>query len=197
MKSLFVFIAAIISLQSFSQAKKAEVPAEVLTNDSTYWTITTLSNMQYVNTTPGAYYNTYKNGGGMIVKFKFKPDNRYEFMLYVQVNTYGMETETWTQTEGTVEFKKDSKGQQIMVTKADKGTYRVTKNGSGSSRAIPKNELEGQHSSTYLWEKTTFKDDPKNIYLLMVDLEEHPNADINKPGTIDPSWVSKFHIPKS
>jgi len=30
---------------------------------------------------------------------------------------------------------------------------------------------------------------------LMVDLDAHPQADINNPKTIDPSWVSKFHIP--
>jgi hypothetical protein len=97
--------------------------------------------------------------------------------------------------EGTVEFAKDVKGQSILITKAEKGVYRVIKNGSTTARPIPENELKDQHSCTYLWEKTTFPDDPKNIYLLMVDLEEHPQADVTKPGSIQPSWVSKFHIP--
>lgn len=199
MKKIFLFAAIIMSLQSFSQAGRTTataVPYEVLTNDSTYWTISTLSSINYVNTTPGAYFNTYKSGGGMIVKFKFKPGNRFEFMLYVQANTYGTDTETWTQVEGNVEFKKDSKGQNIFVTKADKGTYRIIKNGQTTSRPVSKSELEGQHSCTYLWEKTMFADDPRNIYLLMVDLEEHPYADVTKPGSIQPAWVSKFHIPK-
>lgn len=174
-----------------------QVPAALFTNDATYWTISTLSTVGYVNTTPGAYYNTYKSGGGMLVKYKFKPNNRFEFMLYFQSNMYNTEIETWTQVEGNVVFTKDDKGQQILITKADKGTYRITKNGSTTSRPIPDNELKGQHSCTYLWEKTQLKDDPNNIYLLMVDLEKHPQADVNNPRTIDPSWVSKFHIPVS
>ena len=57
----------------------------------------------------------------MLVKFKFKENNRFEFQLYVQVNSYGTETETWTHVEGTVQFTKDEKGQQIFTTKAEKG----------------------------------------------------------------------------
>jgi len=171
------------------------VPDEVVTSDSTYWTISTLSTVSYVNTTPGAYYNTYKSGGGMLVKFKFKKNNRFQFQLYVQANTYGMDTETWTEVAGSVTFDKDAKGQQVFNTRAKEGIYPVIKNGITTSRPIPQNELEGQHSSTYLWEKTVLRDDPNNIYLLMIDLEEHPAADVNHPSTIDPQWVSKFHIP--
>ena len=193
MKLLFALIS--ISIFTTLSAKSQQVPEQVLTNDSTYWTISTLSSINYVNTTPGAYYNTYKSGGGMIVKFRFKENNRFEFQLYVQVNSYGTETETWTQVEGAVEFKKDQKGQQVFTTKAERGVYRIIKNGVTTSRPISADELAGQHSNRYLWEKTTLKDDPNNIYLLMVDLDAHPEADVNNPKTIDPSWVSKFHIP--
>jgi hypothetical protein len=172
-----------------------KVPAELLTNDSTSWTISTLSTVGYVNTTSGPGYNSYKSGGGMIVKFKFKENGRFEFLLYIQANTYGIDNEAWTQFEGTVEFKKDAKGQQVFVTKAEKGTYRVTKNGSTNSRPIPQSDLQAQHSNTFLWEKTSLANDPNNIYLLVVDLDAHPQADINNPKSIDPSWVSKFHIP--
>jgi hypothetical protein len=207
MKRFFLLVSMAVSLCGYNQtgkqsiaipkpAKGLEVPAEVLTNDSTYWTISTLSNIGYVNTTPGAYYNSYKSGGGMMVKFKFRKNNRFEFQLYVQANTYGTDTETWTQVEGSVEFTTDAKGQPVFITRADKGTYRTVKNGRTTSRPIPEAELKGQHSCTYLWEKTTFGDDPNHIYLLMVDMEAHPGADINTPGSIDPSWVSKFHIPK-
>ena len=106
-----------------------------------------------------------------------------------------MDNEAWTQVEGTVEFTKDAKGQSIFITKAEKGTYRTTRNGATSSRPISKDELEGRHSCTYLWEKANLKDDPNNVYLLMVDLEEHPGIDLKSPKSIDPSWVSKFHIP--
>ena len=176
-------------------AVTSTVPAEVVTDDSTFWTVSTVSSIGYVNTTPGANYNTYRSGGGMLVKFKFRKNNRFEFQLYVQANTYGTSTEAWTLVEGTVEFTTDAKGQKVFITKAEKGTYRTYKNGVNNSRPIPENELRGRHSCTFLWEKTTFADDPKNIYLLMVDMEEHPEVDLNNPKTIDPSWVSKFHIP--
>jgi hypothetical protein len=172
-----------------------DVPTELLTNDSTFWSISTLSNVKYVNTTSGPNYGTYTHGGGMLVKFKFLKGNRFEFRLYVQANTYGTMTETWTEFSGTVEFKKDEKGQNIFITNAEKGVYRTSKNGTNTSRAIPDADLKGQHSGKYLWEKTTFADDPNNIYMLTVDLEKYPQADINNPKTIDPTWVSKFHIP--
>jgi hypothetical protein len=197
MKKLLIIVLSVVSLNCMSQgpARSKKVPDEVITNDSTYWTISTLSTVGYVNNTPGPYYNTYKSGGGMLVKFNFKKNGRFSFQLYVQANSYGTDTETWTEVEGTVEFKKDAKGQNIFITKAEKGVYRVTKNGRTTSRPIPGNELLGQHSQTFLWQRTTFPDDPNNIYLLMVDMEEHPDADVNNPSTIKPEWVSKFHIP--
>ncbi len=197
MKKIFLCLLIAVSSVSYAQTiqAKSTVPAELITNDSTYWMISTVSTVGYVNTTAGPDYNSYKSGGGMIVKFKFKPANRFEFLLYVQANTYGIDNEAWTQVEGTVEFRKDEKGQNIFITHAEKGTYRVTRNGSTSSRAIPKNELEGQHSCTFLWEKTKLTSDPDHIYLLMVDMEQHPNIDLKNPESIDPLWVSKFHIP--
>lgn len=206
MKSIFLIIGITFSVCTFAQTGKQsnftakitsgkDVPAELITDDTTHWTISTLSNVNYVNTTAGPYYNTYKSGGGMIVKFKFKKGNRFEFLLYVQANTYGTDTETWTQVEGAVEFTKDAKGQPVFITKAEKGTYRVTKNGHTTARPIPKDELAALHSCTYLWERFNFPDDPKHTYLLVVDLEKYPKADINVPGSIDKSWISKFHIP--
>ena len=197
MKKIFFVLSIALAINSCAQTTKttSTVPAELITNDSTYWMISTVSTVGYVNTTAGPNYNSYKSGGGMIVKFKFKENGRFEFLLYVQANTYGMDNEAWTQVEGTVEFKKDVKGQQIFVTKAEKGTYRVTRNGSTSSRPVPKEDLEGQHSCTFLWEKTRLAEDPNHIYLLVVDMEQHPDIDLTNPKSIDPSWVSKFHIP--
>jgi hypothetical protein len=194
MKKILVLACLLAGLSGFAQTTNT-VPSELLTDDSTYWSITTVSTVNYVNTTPGAYYNTTKSGGGMIVKFKFLNNNRYQFQLYVQANTYGIENETWTDVEGTVEFTKDDKGQDIFKTKAEKGIYRIIRNGQTTTRAITQDELQGQHSSTYLWEKTHLRDDVNNVYLLMVDLKKHPNADVHNPQSIDPSWVSKFHIP--
>lgn len=194
-KMMFILLVVFYSLSLFAQTNT--VPAELLTNDSTYWTISTVSSVNYVNTTPGAYNGTTTNGGGMLIKFKFLPGNRFKFQLYVEANSYGTRSTAWTETEGSVTFSKDSKGQDIFITKAEKGIYKTNRNGRLSSRAIPKNELEGQHSCTYLWQRATFKDDISNIYLLVVDLKQHPGADVNVTGSIDPSWVSKFHIPSA
>lgn len=194
MKKLIVLVCLLTGFSSFAQQNNT-VPAELLTDDSTYWSITTVSTINYVNTTPGAYYNTLKSGGGMIAKFKFTKNNRYEFQLYLQANAYNIENETWTNVEGTVEFTKDEKGQNIFITKAEKGTYRIIRNGKITTRAIMPNELKEQHSSTYLWEKTKLNDDVDNVYLLMVDLKQHPTADVHNAQAIDPSWISKFHIP--
>ena len=196
MKMPFVLVSITLTISGLCQVNQnAAVPSELLTNDSTYWSITTVSTINYVNTTPGPYYNTYKNGGGMIVQFKFKEDGTYDFMLYVQANTYGIENETWTHTQGTVEFTTDALEQPILITHANKGTYRINKNGNVSSRAIPLDELNGKLSNTYLWQKTTLKDDPNNVYLLLLDLDEHPGIDLKHPEKISPDWISKFHIP--
>jgi hypothetical protein len=204
MKTLLFLLSMSFAVYGFGQTtnslavtnqSRSEVPEELITDDSTYWSITTLSTIGYVNTTPGANYNTYKSGGGMIVKFKFKKDGTYEFMLYVQANTYNIENEAWTHTEGTVEFTKDALGQPIFITQANKGTYRMTRNGNTTSRPIPEEELKNKFSNTYLWEKTMLKDDPNNVYLLAIDLDEHPGIDLKHPDKINPEWISKFHIP--
>src|SRR5688572_4604466 len=103
MKKSFFAICLLISISSFAQSKtETAVPKELITNDSTYWTISTVSTINYVNTTSGPYYGTTVNGGGMIVKFKFLPNNRFRFQLYVQANSYNIRSETWTDVEGSV-----------------------------------------------------------------------------------------------
>lgn len=180
MKKIFFILSIGLALYSQGQSTGSlknimmnvaatEVPPALLTATDVYWTISTVSTIRYVNTTPGSNYNTYRSGGGMIVKFKFLPDNRFEFLLYIQANSYGTDTETWTQVNGSVIFSKDAKGQPIFTTRAEKGVYRIVRNGSISTRAIPENELRDQHSNTYLWEQTNLKDDPENTYLLMVE----------------------------
>ncbi len=195
MKQTIIAFCLLLSIGSMAQTKTHDtVPKELLTNDSTYWSFSTMSTINYVNTQPGAYYGTTTNGGGMLGKYKFLPGNRYRFQLYVQVNSYGTRAETWTEVEGSVTFSKDEKGQEMFVTKAEKGLYRIINNGKATQRPITEEELKRQHSGRYLWEKTMLKDDPKHVYLIMVDLKAHPEADANAKN-IDPSWILKFHIP--
>ena len=196
MKKMFTAVALLLAMSSFAQStKQTTVPSELLTNDSTYWTISTISGVNYVNTTPGYNYGSVTSGGGMIVNFKFLSNNRYKFQLYVQSNMYSSRLESWTEVEGSVTFTKDETGQDIFITKAEKGRYRMYRNGDVTVRAVTPEELKNQHSSTYLWQKTMLKDDDRNIYLLVVDLKKNPNANVKKQGTITPDMVSKFHIP--
>lgn len=195
MKKTIFALLLLASFAGLAQTKSGDtVPKELLTADSTYWTISTVSGVNYVNTTPGAYYGATTSGGGMLVKFKFLPTNRYKFQLYVQSNMYNNRLESWTEIEGTVTFAKDAKGQDIFTTKAEKGLYRMYRNGVSTNRAVSADELKSQHSSSYLWQKTVLKDDAQNIYLLTVNLKDHPDADVKKAGSIQPDWVSKFHI---
>jgi hypothetical protein len=195
MKPFLIAHLLLFALRSSAQTSPDTIPKELLTNDSTYWTFSTLSNLRYVNTQPGAYYGTTTGGGGMIGKYKFYPGNRYRFQLYVQVNSYGTRTETWTDVEGSVRFSRDEKGQAVFFTTAEKGLYRIINNGKVTQRAITETELAGQHSGRYLWERGTMKDDTKNTCLFLLDLKAHPGADANDSKTFDPSWVSVFRIP--
>lgn len=196
MKKLLLAIGILVTLGGTAQMKMENtVPQELITNDSTYWTISTLSTINYINIQPGPNYGTTTSGGGMLVQFKFLPNNRYRFQLYVEANSYNIRSQAWTEIEGSVTFTKDDKGQDIFITKAEKGLYRMYRNGNSTSRPVTEEELKNQHSSRYIWQKTMLKDDSNNVYLLMVNLKDHPDADVHNPKSIDPSWVSKFHIP--
>ena len=194
MKLILYCLLLHLSLAGKAQKAADTVPAELLTNDSTYWTMSTLSTLQYVNNQPGAYYGTTTSGGGLLARFKFLPGNRYKFQLLVQVNSYGTRTETWTEVEGKVRFTQDEKGQAIFVTSAEKGLYRINKNGNLTTRNITAEELLRQHSGSYLWEKGTMKDDDRHTYLFLLDLKAHPGTDARDSKGFDPSWVSKYRI---
>ena len=115
MKKMFTSIALLLSVCSFAQStKQSSVPTELLTTDSTYWTISTISGVNYVNTTPGSNYGSVTSGGGMIVNFKFLPNNRYRFQLYVQSNMYSSRLESWTEIEGNVTFAKMPRGRIFL-----------------------------------------------------------------------------------
>lgn len=204
MKKFFAFLIAAVAITAGAQAHsytdttkknlRTEVPAEMLTPEGKYWTIGTVSSVNFYNTTPGAYYNTVKNGGGIVVFFKFKPGGYFENLVYVVANTYGTDTETWTSIEGTVEFTvKD--GQKVFITHATKGTYRIRKNGIDTNRPVPAADLADQHSNTFLWEPWKNPDDATRKYFLLINLDWYPQVKLNDlSNTVKPEWVNKFHV---
>jgi hypothetical protein len=200
MKKIFLITCMLIALSAQTTkagdtATMAGVPSSLLTDDSTWWTTSTLSALGYVSASTSSGYYDHKDAGGRLAKFRFGKDNRFHFILYEQANSYGTETETWIEVEGTVEFTKDEKGQDVFITKAEKGTSRVLKNGRVTKRAIHATELTKTHSNTYLWERISFPGNPSRVCLLVVDLDEHPQASCKTPGSIDRSWVTAYHIP--
>jgi len=176
-----------------ANSPRTEVPAEMLTPDGKYWTIGTVSSV-YFTSTSGPYYNYVRNGGGVVVFFKFKPGGLFESLVYVVANSYGTEAETWTSVQGTVEFI-TKQGTNVFVTHATRGTYRIRKNGQESSRSIPANELDGAHSSTFIWERNTQPNDATRKYCYFVNLEWYPQIDLgNISGTVKPEMVQNFHV---
>jgi hypothetical protein len=176
-----------------NNSPRTEVPAEMLTPEGKYWSIGTVSSVYFTSST-GPYYNYVRNGGGVVVFFKFKPGGYFENLVYVVANSYGTETETWTSVQGTVEFT-TKQGVPVFITHATKGTYRIRKNGSESSRAIPANELGDAHSNTFIWELKTDDNDPTRRYCYFVNLDWYPEIDLgNIAGTVKPQMVNTFHV---
>lgn len=202
MRKIFLSISLFATVYVFGQTENVTgstvqpgIPVTLLTDDSTWWTTSTLSALGYVSAASSSDRANYKDAGGRVAKFKFSKDNRFRFVLYEQANSYGTETETWTEVEGTVEFTRDEKGQDVFITKAENGSSRVWKNGRMTKRAIRSNELKTQYSNAYLWERISFPGNSSRTCLLIVDLDEHPQANCKSPGSIDRSWVTAFHIP--
>jgi hypothetical protein len=208
MKKFFLVMAVIASLTTIGCKKssgddggdvipntpRTEVPAEMLTPEGKYWSIGTISSVYFHNTTSGAYYDYIRNGGGVVVFFKFKPGGYFENLVYVVVNSYGTETETWTSIEGTVEFTTEQ-GVPVFKTHATKGTYRIRQNGKESKRGIPAGDLTNQHSNTFLWQLWDNPDDQLRRYFLLVNLDHYPEVDLNDiQGTVRPEMVNKFHV---
>jgi hypothetical protein len=172
---------------------KTEVPSEMLTPAAKYWTLGTVSSVNFYNTN-SSYYNYVKNGGGVVVFFKFKPGGYFENLVYVVVNSYGTETETWTSVEGTVEFVTE-KGQTVFKTHAQKGTYRIRKNGNETSRPIPVEDLKNQHSNAFLWEKWTNPSNSTKPHFLLVNLDFYPQVKLDDiSGTVKPEMVNTFRV---
>jgi len=191
---LYSFMAPAKPITTLTKDTKNTTPESLLTEDSIYWTTSTFSSLKYASVTEAPDPESLKDAG-MVAKFKFKKDDRFELLMYVQSDGYGSSTETWTMIEGDVEFVQDARGQNVFITHADKGNHRVVKNGRTTSRKIQQGELENEYSNTYLWERINFPGDKNRTWLLTVNLDEHPAACVKVQGSIDRSWVTKFYIP--
>jgi hypothetical protein len=172
---------------------KTEVPSEMLTPANKYWTLGTVSSVNFYDTNSG-YYNYVKNGGGVVVFLKFKEGGYFEGLVYVVVNSYGTETETWTSYEGTVEFMTE-KGQNVLKTHAQKGKYRIRKNGQETSRSIPAEDLSNQLSTSFLWEKWINPNNPTKPHVLLVNLDFYPEVKLDDiAGTVKQEMVQTFRV---
>jgi hypothetical protein len=114
-----------------------------------------------------------------ITKAKFEKDGSFTF-LYKEV-----------EITGSVEFTKNKAGRNIFITHPKK----ISQENSGSSiNKIDSKELAAKYSGTYLWERISFRDMPSEDFLLLVDINAHPQAAAATKGCVNKNWVSKFKI---
>lgn len=126
-----------------------KVPADMLGS----WSWTTISSVNYQNTTTGQLASP----SGMSAKFTFLPNGRYKFFFYVTQRTYSLVTQATTNAEGTVEFRNDG----TFILRPTSGHY----NGNTGSRIIDRPMTAAERKpTTYYWEWRT-EDGKRNLYM--------------------------------
>lgn len=101
---------------------------------------------------------------------------------------YKLKDDATLQLQGKVSFRKRY-GKDIFVLQPLSG-IRTSK---GKQSTLTSRELIDGYSTTYLWEKISFADLPRDNFLLLVDLDAHPMAGAAKAGMVEKSWVVKFY----
>lgn len=126
-----------------------KVPADMLGS----WSWTTISGVNYRNTTTGQLASP----SGMSAKFTFLPNGRYKFFFYVSQRTYNLVTQSTTNAEGTVEFRNDG----TFIVRPTRGHY----NGNTGSRIIDRPmTAEERKPVTWYWEWRV-EDGKRHLYI--------------------------------
>ncbi|MBL0359323.1 MAG: hypothetical protein IPP72_21775 [Chitinophagaceae bacterium] len=162
MNKLIILTLSLLSLYSCEQAAnklnsistrhafKTTIPAELITADNFYWKAAAAT-----DTTA-------------IVKAKFETDGTFQFFYNKTI------------IKGTVEFRRNNAGKNILITHA-------TSSINDRKKQPGKEEL----TNTYLWERISFPGIPSEDFLLLVNLEAYPEASM---GSINKNRVAKFHV---
>ncbi len=169
------------------------VPAALLLANGKCWLATSEVPLRATNCGPGGWRDGYASGGRLQAAFRFLPNNRFSLTISLQMSGYSGETVSVTEVEGEALVGANGK-QAILQTRATAGVYRVTRDGNTSLRDIPAGELTNRFSTTYFWQRYQMQGECENAYLFLVDLQKHPLVDPQRPETVDPTWISRFHL---
>lgn len=162
---------------------KTDVPSVLLTAAGESWKVSPAESSCYISADKVSYKITDKDKGHLF-NLKFK-ENGSAFFLYQ------LENGATVQIQGQVTFTKRH-GKNTFSVQPLKGVKISGK----SNTILSGKELEENYTGTWLWEKISFKDLPTEDFLLLVDIDAHPEAAEAKPGQIDRAWVSKFYTRK-
>jgi len=158
---------------------KASVPVALLNPPGESWKVSPADTSCYISS--DKRNNKAGEAAGKLVNAVFEANDHYRF-------AYQLENEVTVEVQGTVSFK-NKFGKNIFVLQPLKGTKTLA----GKQTLLTSRELMEHYSTQYLWEKMSFKELPRDNFLLLVDLNAHPMAGAAKTGTIERSWISKFY----
>jgi hypothetical protein len=116
-----------------------------------------------------------------LLEVKLEADESFRFKYQLKDNAMVL-------VQGKVSFRKKH-GKDIFVLQPLSGT----KTTAGKQSNLSSRELMDKYSTPYLWEKIHFDDMPREDFILLVNLDEHPMASAAKTGNIERSWVLKFY----
>jgi len=157
---------------AISNPIKSGTPDALITEGSLCWKASPIATTTYSSSNV-----VHNSDASKITKAKFEKDGSFKF-LFGQV-----------EIDGTIVYGKNKHGKNILTTHATK--YIA---GSSLKEVVTTELLKTKYSNTYLWERVSFPGMPSQDFLLLVDLDAHPEAAAAKPGSVDRNWISKFYI---
>jgi len=173
---------------SIANEKSLSVPADIYTGDKLSWLASPVSASGYVAVRPEQLFNNESREEYKIIKAQLHKDNSFQFTLYKKA--IANKSAEWITVTGTFELEEGTKGCCILTTHAVKGFYGNREN--EQHEIIDANSLAADYSNSYLCEKIHFNDMSSADFLLLVNIDEHPGIEKNRPVQL--SWVSKFYI---
>lgn len=177
MKELIIYATIMAVIASCNNHQLVKTGS--LTNEAT--TVTPAALL----TVPGESWKvSAAESAGRLVKAKFETGGNFTFS-YSNKNA----EQDITTVEGKAVFTINEHGENIFTLRP-LNTRRFVNN---KEITLTNSDPEGKFCTTYRWEKINFTAMPSEIFLLLVDVEEHPAAAFTKAGSIDKSWVAKFY----
>ena len=193
MKRIMLLVTIVLAGKQGSTQATGSVPAALLLPDSVCWLVVDEVPLRSNSALSANCRAAYQTGGQLLAGFSFYGNNRFRYFHQLTIYGYLTETQSTTVVEGEI-LVKEEEGCSFFVTRADRGECRVRRNGITSVDTFSRAVLAKRFSTVYLWRESGLADSRESTYLFLVDLKKHPQADLQHPETIEPAWISRFHI---